>query len=206
MRWMAIVGLVFLGLSGAAYLVKQVPPGLFGEDAGAPAMVALEDALERPFVLFVDGAVSDGFAQTLAALDAPVGALAEARELRTLMDLDVYVMVRENWDVFGAIRDHDLAALIRQRAQGQAPDAAVTWFDAALSGPEQGDKTVLVILAARANLTEFSDLCFALTIYDLARYARNGAAFAQAGDGPGTRWKRCRAEGWSSMDDITQEG
>ena len=205
MRLMAIIGVVLIGLLGAAFVLKQAPDLFAGKRPG-PGLTALEKELERPFVLFVDGAVSPEFEQALATLDEPVGALADRPELRTLLDLDVYVMVRDSWDVFRTIQNHDLAALIRQRAEGQAPDAAVTWFDTVLSGPEQADKNVLVILAARTGLSEFSDVCFALTIYDLARYSRNGAAFIDAADGPGTQWKQCRAEGWTSVDDITGDG
>jgi len=205
MRLMAIIGVILIGLLGAAFVLKQTP-GLFAAKRPAPALTALEDALGRPFVLFVDGPVSPGFSRALAALDRSVGALADVPELRTLLDLDVYVMVRDDWDVFRSIRNHDLAALIRQRAQGQTADAAVTWFDTVLSGPGQADRNVLVILAARAGLSEFSDVCFALTIYDLARYSRNGAAFIDAADGPGTQWKQCRTEGWTSVDDITEDG
>ena len=204
-RLLAIIGVLLAVLLGAAFVLFQ-PSEQVADVSSPPLMMPLETSLGRPFALYVDGPVSADFVPTLAALDTPIGALATQVTPRTLLDLDVYVMVRDTWDAFRKVEAHDLAALIRQRAADQADSAGVAWFEASVASNDGAKRDVLVILAAQAGLVEISDFCFALTIYDLARYARNGAAFADAIAGPGTQWKQCRDQGWTSVEEMRAAG
>ena len=204
-RLLVIIGVFLAVLLGAAFALMSSRDQATTASP-EPELMPLEGSLGRPFALYVDGGVSSDFVPTLAALDAPVGALMTQATPRTLLDLDVYVMVRDSWDVFRTIEAHDLAALIRQRAAGQADGAGVAWFEAKVASNEGAQKDVLVILAAQTGLAEISEFCFALTIYDLARFARNGAAFADAVAGPGTQWKQCRDQGWTSVADMQAAG
>ncbi len=194
-----------LGVAFAMTVWRDASPTVASSPAPVvetSALQSLEDRLGRSIVMYVDGAVPADFSTALQALDAKVGALANPAEIRTLMDLDVYVMLRDSWDVYRALENHDLSALIRAQAQNKSAEAGVAWFEAALGGQDDAKRDVLVILAAQTGLAEVSAFCFALTIYDVARYAGNGAAFLEATEGDGSQWRYCRAKGWTSVADM----
>jgi len=201
MRMLVVIGGFLIALLGAAFVLTVLSDA---PQSSAPQSVLqpLENALGRPIVMYVDGPVSPAFDAAIRALDAPVGALADRPDVRTLLDLDVYVMVRDTWDVFSGIEDHDLGALIRQRVRDKTADAGVAWFEAALEPVQGPRRDLLVILAAQEGLAGVDDFCVALTIYDMVRFSRNGAAFFDATEGEGSQWKRCRARGWTSVADM----
>ncbi|MEM6374428.1 MAG: hypothetical protein AAF727_16875 [Pseudomonadota bacterium] len=197
-----LVGGCLFALLAAAFLVvgDRHPSNAPAEPV--PALRALEDRLGRPVVMYVDGPVTPAFNDALADLDALVGALAAEPVVRSLLDLDVYVMLRDTWPSFDEVTDHDLGSLIRERARAQAPDTGATWFEATLQGADKTQREVLVILVARDLLAGGGDFCMALTIYDLARFSGNALAFVTADSGEGTHWRRCRKEGWRSVADL----
>lgn len=163
---------------------------------------ALEQTLKRPFVLYVDGEVSADFANALSDLDARVGAIASKLDARTLADLDVYVMVRDSWDSFRRIGAHDLANLIRQHADRQGADASLAWFKAVITPDDGAARDLLVILATRSGLAQVSDFCFAVSVYEIARFSGNGSAFTAATKGEGSRWRQCHAKGWRTVSEM----
>ena len=169
----------------------------------APARLQpLEETLGRPFVLYVDGNVSPEFRTALSDLDAKIGGIAGQAEMRTLADLDVYVMVRDSWDVFRSVTAHDLAELIRQTADRQGANTNMAWFKAMITPDDGAARDLLVILATRSGLAQVSDFCFAVSTYEIARFASNGAAFTNATDGAGTQWRQCHAKGWGSVTEM----
>lgn len=195
------MAVVLLGLLGAAYVLFDGST----DDADAQATVvldALDKSIERPLVVYVDGQAPDGFDDYLRGLDAKEGALATDASPSSLIDLDAYVMLRSDWDVFRAIEGHDLQDLIRERTRDNGPDQGVTWALAELVSVEGVEKEVLLILATEAGMDSLGAFCFAVAIYDMARYAHNGAAFLNAEQGPGSYWKSCKSRGWSSPADL----
>lgn len=174
-----------------------------GDVPSQGALRPLEVTLGRPFVLYVDGDIPAGVRQSLTALDASVGAFAAGAQARTLMDVDVYVMMRDTWATYRGIENHGLAALIRENAQAKGPGDGVAWFQATLTPPDGGGHGLLVLLSAREGLGPVSDFCFALAIFEIARFSGNGAAFHEATQGPGSQWRRCHAAGWRNIADMT---
>ncbi|MFL4470952.1 hypothetical protein ACERZ8_14085 [Tateyamaria armeniaca] len=201
MKLLVAIGVCLFTLLGVTFLLT-LSPGKPAPVASAPVLQPLDDKLGRPFVMYVDGEVSPAFRDALLALDTSVGALADQPEVRTLLDLDVYVMLRGAWEDYRAIKDHDLGALIRQQAQNKGADTGFAWFEAALNAEGGTARDVLVILASRAGLSGLSDFCLALTVYDLARFSGNGPAFVEATDGDGSHWKDCQAQGWTQVADM----
>lgn len=202
MRRLVIIGGGVLGLLAAAYVLtsRQVPP-----EEGV--LEPLEVSLARSLVLYMDGTVPPDVYSALQALDAQAQALAPDAAPRTLMDLDVYVMLRPDWDVFRAIDGHDLTEVIREKAENKSDGDGVAWFKASLASSDgSAPRNLLVILATDAALTNLGAFCFTLTVYDIARFAHHGALFSQANVGPGTQWKQCRAKGWYSTADIPAQG
>lgn len=197
MRFVVIIGVVMLGLFGAAFALnwRSAAPE-------APVLVALETTLERPLVIYADGTVPEGIRSTLVSLDVGTGALAGEAAPRTLIDLDTYVMVRDNWDAFRGLEGHDLSTLIHERTANKTDQDSLTWFDAMLTSPQGADRRVLVILATDQALANMGEFCFALTVYEMARFAQNGASFTKATTGPGSQWKQCSARGWRSVADL----
>lgn len=196
MRILVLIGGFLFALLAAAFFLSA------SRDGAAPELQSLEQTLGRPIVLYIDGAVSPHIGAALLALDAPTGALATQAPVRTLMDLDVYVMLRDSWEDYRRLENHDFAPLIRQRAQGKAADAGMAWFQATQTDSTGATRDVLIVLAARNGLVGVSDFCLALTIYELARFSGNGPAFLEAREGQGSRWKQCKARGWTRVDDL----
>ena len=200
---------VLLGSAAVAYLSLRNDEVAVTQDADATvasALVPLEQQLGRPFVFVLDGAKPADFDQAVAAIDAPVGALDTQARPRNLLETDVYVMVRDNWTVLQNIQNHDLADVIRAQSMGKSAENAMTWFTPSLRNADGTENNVLVILVNASGLQGFNSFCFALTIYEMARFARNGVAFREATTGPGTYWRQCNALGWTSADDVPQDG
>jgi len=198
---------MLLGIGGClvAVLLVSLAWSLWPETHASDApeqLQSLEQALGRPFVLYVDGSVSAGFGHALSDLDATVGAIAAQADVHTLADVDVYLMVRESWDTFRSIDAHDLANLIRQNAAGQGASASMAWFQAVITPEDGAPRDLLVILATSSGLTDVSDFCFAVSVYEVARFSKNGTAFTNAKEGAGTRWRHCHAEGWQTVTEM----
>lgn len=199
------MGVVLAGLLGAAFVLNKAP-AITALLNPPPPLVALEAKLERPIVLYVDGTVPEGFRDMLTALDHGTGALASGASPRTLVDLDVYVMVRADWAAFRALDGHDLASVIREQAAQKTDVNGISWFQTTLT-PAQGDpRPLLVILANETGLRDVSGFCLALTLYDIARFAGNGPAFLSGAERFSARWKRCREENWTGVEDIETRG
>ncbi len=196
-----IMGVALMGLLGAAFMLTRTSeqPGAAERPQG---LTALETALGREIVLYVDGADHSAVRDQLLALDKDRGALAARAVPRTLVDLDVYVMLRADWDVFRAVQGHDLSEVIRENARDKAPDAGLAWFEASISSPEGTVQRLLVILATEAARDNLGDFCFAVAVYDLARFSRNGARLLNASDGQGSYWKQCQKMGWTNAADL----
>lgn len=106
--------------------------------ADTALLAPLEVTLGRALVIHVDVDVSDGFTDSFQRLDAHTGAFDRQASPRTLMDVDVYVMVRDDWDVFRNIEGHDLGTAIRQRARDVTSGSDISYFQTQLtaqSGP-----------------------------------------------------------------------
>ncbi|MEP4248997.1 hypothetical protein [Tateyamaria sp.] len=197
MRFIAIIGFVVLGLLGASLVLNW-----HNARPTASVLDALEETLERPLVIHLDGQAPADFDADLVAIDEGTGALAVDAAPRTLIDLDTYVMVRDSWDTFRAIDGHDLTALIHEKTADKTATNSITWFDTMLTSDDGTKRRVLLILTTDEGVADLGDFCFALTVYELARFAQNGDAFKNALDGPGSYWMQCRSKKWRSVADL----
>lgn len=216
MRVVVAMGVGMVAILGIAFALNYGSDG----DATAPQGAALpeqaalvgtsprapleprEVTLGRALVIHVDGEVPDGFADSFQRLDADTGAFDRQASPRTLMDVDVYVMVRDDWDVFRNIEGHDLGTAIRQRARGVTSASDISYFQTQLTSQAGGRHDILAILATQDTVAELGPFCLALVVRDMARFAHHGTQALTAQSGPGTSWRDCKTHGWTSMADI----
>lgn len=217
MRVVVVMGVGLLAILGIAFAFN------YGSDVGTPApadealpeqVAASADAaplapleprevtLGRALVIYVDGNVPDGFADSFQRLDTKDGAFDRQASPRTLMDVDVYVMVRDDWDVFRNIEGHDLGTAIRQRVADVTSGSDISYFQTQLTSQAGGRHDLLAILATKETVSELGPFCLAMVVRDMARFAHHGAQALTAQSGPGTSWRDCKTRGWTSMADI----
>ena len=205
-RWGVIaVAFVCAFVGGALVFRGALVPGA---PEAAPVMVALDDVLQRQFVMVVDGDDGAALYDIIQRADAGQGALDTETIPRTLMHLDVYVLVKGTWDAFKTTQGHDLHEVIQENLPDSNDRSGLTWFPATLSAKDTDGaaKTVLVVLVNRSGLVGMNQLCRALALYDVARFAGGSSGFSAAESGPGTQWRRCVNEGWTTFADVPKPG
>ncbi|MEM6759638.1 MAG: hypothetical protein AAF601_09200 [Pseudomonadota bacterium] len=165
--------------------------------------VPLEEVLGRPIVMYAEGTLGQGFFETLRALDADTRAFDYGTQPTSLADVDVYLLKLQTWDAMRARTDHVLHSNIVANLDGLAETTSFSWFRVRLG--RQNDSTlrgVLVILANDQGLQNLSQFCTVLSIYDLLRYAHDGAALTDTTGPPVLRTDQCRNDGWQSVADL----
>ncbi|WP_299148363.1 hypothetical protein [uncultured Tateyamaria sp.] len=169
----------------------------------ATPMVPLETTLERQFVLLLEGVQSPLILPNMLQLDAATGGWNFAAAPQSLLDVDAYVLMADNWDAVRAMSSHVLHNVMVANLEGVSNDVGMRWFSVTLNLSDGSGHPVQVVLGNRSGLTQITPFCLSMMLHDIARFSHNQDQFSTATRGPGTDWRSCGTQGWTSVADMT---
>lgn len=179
------------------------------QTASAPALpsplVPYEQRLGRPIVFFAEGTLGANFFANLRDLDATVQAFDYDTQPQSLADIDVYMLKAPTVADMRGRSDHALHDRIVAELEGQSDTQSFTWFSVGVSKSGQEDtRDVIVILANDYGLTNLSEFCLNVYIYEMVRFAHDTTAFQAAQNDGALMFNACERNGWTSVADMDE--